>query len=195
MTTYIFTDEATLLLKTAWFNRRIKSWCVSHFGKWLSNDPCEYFANKESLISAYPSAFDRKLTNDFGAESNELIPDSQLTDYEELCYIVEKSIQTATKETHYYHLDEHLKPIWDFIHNKLNKTGFKNGEPEVNAKNENASFWWKVYGVFSNTTYSRYLPYEPCANHHASAKARLIAFRYELDTMKKNSQKVLTLSN
>lgn len=78
---------------------------------------------------------------------------------------------TASKGTHYDKLNEWSDEAYGYIHTMLKKYGFKNGEPEENKKNVNASFWWAIYGALSSIHYSPYLKTQ-VALHHSSAWER-----------------------
>lgn len=87
---------------------------------------------------------------------------------------------TASKRTHYDQLEDWSNPAYGFIHDMLHKYGFVNGDPEANAKNANASFWWNVYGLLGSIIYSPYLKSE-VAYHHSSAFERNRALLAELN--------------
>ena len=89
---------------------------------------------------------------------------------------------TAIKNTHYDGLDEWSKEVYSFIHKMLAKYEFKNGEPEENKKNINASFWLSIYDVLSNICYSPYLETK-VPSHHSSAFARNEAMIKELEVL------------
>lgn len=95
-------------------------------------------------------------------------------------YMVVEWQNTASKKTHYEQLEEWSKPAYGFIHDMLHKYGFVNGNPEANAKNPEASFWWAVYGLISNIIYSPNLKSE-VAYHHSSAFERNRALLAELN--------------
>ena len=88
----------------------------------------------------------------------------------------------ASKETHYEKLNDWSDPIFQYVHSMLKKYGFKNGDPEANSKNVNASFWWKIYSVVSNVIYSTNLkPEILVALHHSSAYDRNEALKKDID--------------
>jgi len=89
---------------------------------------------------------------------------------------------TASKKTHYEDLELWSKDAYGYIHDMLNKYGFKNGDPAANAQNANASLWWNVYGLLSNIIYSPNLKSE-VAYHHSSAFERNRALLAELNTV------------
>ncbi len=89
---------------------------------------------------------------------------------------------TASKKTHYDKLNEWSDKAYGFIHDMLKKYGFKNGQPEVNKLNNDASFWWAIYGVLSSICYSPYLETE-VAIHHSSAWERNKAMIAEMKSL------------
>lgn len=106
----------------------------------------------------------------------------ELQDITKLKEMVKDSSLTASKKTHYHGLNDWSRPIWDYIHNMLDKHGFKNGNMETNRKNPKASFWWSVYGIFGNIIYSPNLQTE-VSTHHSSAWERNEAFNKELEIL------------
>jgi hypothetical protein len=89
---------------------------------------------------------------------------------------------TASKHTHYKDLDSWSNKVYDFIHKKLKRHGFVNGEPELNRKNLNASVWRAIYGGFGSIVYSPHLKTE-VSLHHSSAFERNEALVLELDDL------------
>ncbi len=89
---------------------------------------------------------------------------------------------TASKRTHYTDLELWSEPAYEFIRKMLNKYGFINGNPEANAKNPNANFWWQIYCLLSNIVYSPNLVSE-VAYHHSSAFERNRALMIELNIL------------
>jgi hypothetical protein len=57
------------------------------------------------------------------------------------------------------------KAWYSFIHDRLHRYGFVNGEPDRNTfdKNPKAAFWWKVYQINP-------LNYGPAYDHHCSSR-------------------------
>lgn len=79
-------------------------------------------------------------------------------------------IQTIKTDTRccYSHSFNELRDSWyTHMHNKLNKYGFVNGEPEENTweKRPKAKFWWLIYTC--DPAYVR-----PYYSHHCSSKER-----------------------
>lgn len=91
----------------------------------------------------------------------------------------------ASKKTHYEDLNIWSDDVYGFIHRMLEKYGFVNGNPEANAKNPEANFWWMVYGLMSSIIYSPYLKSE-VAYHHSSAFERNRALLGELNDLLDN---------
>ena len=67
----------------------------------------------------------------------------------------------------------------------LKKYGFVNGEPEINAKNFKATFWWQIYDLVSNIIYSPNLKTE-VFSHHSSAYERNEALIIEVNYILQN---------
>lgn len=86
---------------------------------------------------------------------------------------------TASKKTHYHELNVWSNSAFNYVHNRLKKYGFVNGDPEANAKNPDATFWWKIYSIVSNVIYSPHLKSE-VAYHHSSAFERNEALILEI---------------
>lgn len=135
--------------------------------------------NRDGIHKYYPS---HRCTKDI-VESVQK-ENVNMQDFKALTDMVNAAKSTASKQTHYHQLNEWSNPIWDHIHNMLKKTGFKNGEPEENAKNLKTQFWWSVYQLFSNIVYSPNLKTE-VATHHSSAWERNEAFSIELSIISK----------
>lgn len=88
---------------------------------------------------------------------------------------------SSSKKTHYAELNQWSDPVYKFIHNMLDKYGFISGDVSANLKNADASFWFKIYSVMSNVTYSSNLkPLELVALHHCSAYDRNEALRKDI---------------
>jgi hypothetical protein len=106
------------------------------------------------------------------------IPKRVIDDIRRLLCILEKLSETASKKTHYDKLDEWNKPIYDFASDTLKRFGFVNGNPEANAKNPPAEFWWRVYQILGDVIYSPHLKSQT-ENHHSSAWERNEALKCE----------------
>lgn len=109
---------------------------------------------------------------------DKLLPNDK-KDFVEFINLLETIQSTASKETHYHELEESLNPIYESIRQKLYAAGFKNGEPEHNAKLPTVQFWWNIYSTFSSIIYSQFKPAEQCSLHHSSAHARITAMILE----------------
>lgn len=88
---------------------------------------------------------------------------------------------TPSKNTHYDKLDKWSNPVYEYIHNLLDKYQFVNGNVEANSKNPNALFLFEVYKNLECYSYSPFYAKENCAIHHASAAGRNNALIEELD--------------
>lgn len=84
----------------------------------------------------------------------------------QLIEIVQNAQQTASTQTHYNKLDEWSKPLYEFIHAKLND-------------NVNYEFWKSIFCVMNSVIYSPNL-ITKVANHHSSAFDRNTAILTEL---------------
>jgi len=102
-----------------------------------------------------------------------------VTDFKQMCIGLR---EVASKKTHYQDLDEWSDVVFGYVRKMLKKTGFKNGRPEENAKNPNATLWWAIYGMVGNITYSQYLQTR-VARHHSSAWERNEALIMELQDL------------
>ena len=98
------------------------------------------------------------------------------------CSVVKNQESIASHHTHYDHLQDWYDPIRDYIHNALDKVGFKNGDREYNDKFPDIRFWWLIYGVGSSIIWSPNLV-SITENHHSSAYERAIALRIELSAI------------
>ena len=86
----------------------------------------------------------------------------------------------ASEKTHYHELNVWSNKAFEFVHAMLKKYGFVSGDPEANALNPDASFWWKVYSIVSNVIYSPHLKTQ-VAYHHSSAYERNEALMLEIN--------------
>lgn len=82
-------------------------------------------------------------------------------------------------KTHYHLLDQWSEPIFDFINDRLNESGFVNADPNHNATIPCVVFWYAVYMLFSCIDCSPHLK-TSVAQHHSSAKERNEAFIKEV---------------
>ena len=103
-------------------------------------------------------------------------------DIKEYLSLIKELSNTASKKTHYDNLNVWSDAAYPFIHDRLKKYGFANGQPEVNKKNPNASLWWMIYQLLSNITYSPNLRTE-VSSHHSSAFERNEAMRMDLEKL------------
>lgn len=85
---------------------------------------------------------------------------NSFNDLRNLLPLLERLSLTASKQTHYDKLEEWETKVYEYIREKLSKYGFVNGEPEKNRENPEAIFWFNVYSLMSNITYSKNLETE-----------------------------------
>ena len=102
--------------------------------------------------------------------------------------LVEKQRNSTSRNTHYDKLSDWNNPTYDFIRKMLNYYGFIQGEVEKNKLNQDASFWWSLYQVVSNITYSPLLETE-VSRQHSSAYERNEALYKELLILRDNITK------
>jgi hypothetical protein len=103
-----------------------------------------------------------------------------VTDLRDFIEFLDHLSHKASKKTHYHELDYWRNATFGFVREKLTKYGFINGDPEANAKNSDATFWWKVYSILSNVIYSPHLKSE-VTYHHSSAYERNEALILEIE--------------
>jgi len=108
-----------------------------------------------------------------------LNPIDEINEFINLCISLR---YITSKQTHYEKLNEWSDKVYDFIHKKLKKYGFKNGEKE---QNDNAIFWWYLYSLPNRTIYSKHLKTK-VENHHSSAFERNEALILMLEDIKSN---------
>lgn len=112
--------------------------------------------------------------NSLSTASSEAVDDLQgFYDY------VEGLRAIASEKTHYHELNIWTSKANEFVSAMLKKYGFVNGDPEANAKNPDATFWWKVHSIVNNVIYSPHLKSE-VAYHHSSAYERNEALLLEI---------------
>lgn len=114
--------------------------------------------------------------------SHEGASDSCLKDMTPFKDLLDELDVTASKSTHYHKLDEWTSQVFGYVQEMLKKYDFKNGQPEVNEKNPDASFWWKIYSVVSNVIYSTHLETK-VSSHHSSAHDRNSALIKDVDVI------------
>lgn len=90
----------------------------------------------------------------------------------------------ACKGTHYEKLNDWSDPTFQFVHDMLEKYGFKSGDMVGNEKNVDALFWWKIYDVVSNVIYSLNMKLTVLvAIHHSSAFDRNEALKKDIQVI------------
>lgn len=110
-------------------------------------------------------------------EQKPLASEKALKDLEGYLTLLKSLSTTASKQTHYHKLNDWSDVAYGYVHDMLKKYDFKNGGPD---QNDNARFWWTVYGMVSSIHYSTFLTTN-VALHHSSAFERNEALTKEIE--------------